>query len=91
MQYSLNEIVGQHHSMFCHRAEAESAEYKQFWVSLNREEFHSHRFERKNKYGQTVFLEASYNPPFDAKGRLYKVVKFASDITEQNDVLAVRP
>ena len=71
-QYSLNEVVGQHHSMFCHRAEAE---------------YHSHRFERKSKQGQTIFLEASYNPLFDAKGRLYKVVKFASDITQQMTTL----
>jgi len=86
-QYSLHEIVGQHHSMFCHRAEAESQGYKNFWASLNRGEYHSHRFERKNKQGQTIFLEASYNPLFDAKGRLYKVVKFASDITHQMTTL----
>ena len=86
-QYSLNEVVGQHHSMFCHRAEAESQGYKNFWASLNRGEYHSHRFERKNKQGQTIFLEASYNPLFDAKGRLYKVVKFASDITQQMTTL----
>jgi methyl-accepting chemotaxis protein len=83
MHYSLNEVVGQHHSLFCHRAESESQAYKAFWASLNRGEYHSHRFERKDKYGHTVFLEASYNPLFDAKGRLYKVVKFASDITLQ--------
>jgi methyl-accepting chemotaxis protein len=83
MHYSLNEIVGQHHSLFCHRAESESSAYKAFWASLNRGEYHSHRFERKDKYGHTVFLEASYNPLFDTKGRLYKVVKFASDITHQ--------
>jgi methyl-accepting chemotaxis protein len=77
MHYSLNEVVGQHHSLFCHRAEAESQAYKAFWASLNRGEYHSHRFEH------TVFLEASYNPLFDTKGRLYKVVKFASDITQQ--------
>jgi len=87
MHYSLVEIVGQHHSLFCHRAEVESPAYKAFWASLNRGEYHSHRFERKNKYGQTVFLEASYNPLFDAKGRLYKVVKFASDITRQMNTL----
>lgn len=81
--YSLNEIAGQHHSLFCHRAEADSQSYKAFWASLNRGEYHSHRFERKDKYGHTIFLEASYNPLFDAKGRLYKVVKFASDITHQ--------
>lgn len=83
MHYALAEIVGQHHSLFCRRTESESAEYKAFWASLNRGEYHSRRFERVDKYGHTVFLEASYNPIFDAKGRLYKVVKFASDITAQ--------
>ncbi|WP_150639982.1 PAS domain-containing protein, partial [Pseudomonas fluorescens] len=81
--YALNEIVGQHHSLFCHRAEAESPSYKAFWASLNRGEYHSHRFERRDKHGHTIYLEASYNPLFDANGRLYKVVKFASDITQQ--------
>ncbi|UVJ42086.1 PAS domain-containing methyl-accepting chemotaxis protein [Pseudomonas sp. LS1212] len=83
MGYHLNEIVGQHHSMFCRRGEGDSPTYKAFWASLNKGEFHSRRFERVNKMGQVVFLEASYNPIFDAKGRLYKVVKFASDITSQ--------
>ncbi|CAM3113931.1 methyl-accepting chemotaxis sensory transducer with Pas/Pac sensor [Pseudomonas gessardii] len=87
VQYSLGEIVGQHHRMFCHHAEVESPAYKAFWASLNRGEFHSHRFERRNKQGQTLFLEASYNPIFDANGRLYKVVKFASDITKQVSTL----
>ncbi|SEN38076.1 methyl-accepting chemotaxis sensory transducer with Pas/Pac sensor [Pseudomonas sp. ok272] len=83
MHYSLHEVVGQHHSMFCHRSESESQAYKVFWASLNRGEYHSRRFERVDKHGRMVFLEASYNPIFDAKGRLYKVVKFASDITAQ--------
>ncbi|WP_297839933.1 PAS domain-containing methyl-accepting chemotaxis protein, partial [Pseudomonas sp.] len=86
MHYKLNEIVGQHHSLFCHRGEADSSAYKAFWASLNRGEYHSHRFERIDKHGNTVFLEASYNPLFDAKGRLYKVIKFASDITQQVSV-----
>ena len=83
MHYSLNEIVGQHHSLFCHRSESESPNYRAFWASLNHGEYHSHRFERKDKFGHMVYLEASYNPLFDTKGRLYKVVKFASNITEQ--------
>ena len=83
VQYSREEIIGQHHSLFCQRSEVDSPAYKAFWASLNRGEYHSHRFERKNKYGKTLFLEASYNPIFDANGRLYKVVKFASDITDQ--------
>ncbi|TDF84145.1 methyl-accepting chemotaxis protein [Pseudomonas sp. H9] len=83
MRYRHDEIVGQHHSLFCHKSESESAAYKAFWASLNRGEFHSHRFERVNKLGQMVYLEASYNPIFDTRGQLYKVVKFASDITSQ--------
>ncbi|MCX2888027.1 MULTISPECIES: PAS domain-containing methyl-accepting chemotaxis protein [Pseudomonas] len=83
MGYRLDEVVGRHHGLFCLAHERESAEYREFWASLNRGEYHSHRFERVNKQGQTVYLEASYNPIFDSKGRLYKVVKFASDITHQ--------
>ena len=83
MHYRAEEVIGQHHSLFCHRSESESSAYKAFWASLNRGEYHSHRFERKNKLGQMVYLEASYNPIFDTRGRLYKVVKFASDITHQ--------
>ena len=49
MHYSLSEIVGQHHGMFCRRSEAESAGYKAFWASLNRGEYHSRRFERVDK------------------------------------------
>ena len=83
MGYSLEEVQGRHHGLFCLAHERESGAYREFWASLNRGEYHSHRFERVNKQGQTVYLEASYNPIFDSKGRLYKVVKFASDITAQ--------
>ena len=83
MGYRLEEVVGRHHGLFCLAHEREYASYREFWASLNRGEYHSHRFERVNKQGQTVYLEASYNPIFDSKGRLYKVVKFASDITAQ--------
>lgn len=83
MGYRLEEVVGRHHGLFCLAHERESAQYREFWASLNRGEYHSHRFERVNKQGQTVYLEASYNPIFDNKGRLTKVVKFASDITNQ--------
>ncbi|WP_256737534.1 PAS domain-containing methyl-accepting chemotaxis protein [Pseudomonas sp. dw_358] len=81
--YQLGEIKGQHHSLFVPKDQVESAEYRHFWASLNQGDYHSHRFERINKQGGRIFLEASYNPIFDAKGRLYKVVKFASDITSQ--------
>ena len=83
MGYRLNEIRGKHHRMFCTREEADSAEYRHFWERLNKGEFFSGRFQRINRHGDTIWLSATYNPVFDAAGRLYKVVKFARDITAQ--------
>src|SRR3989338_1015903 len=81
MGYRLNEIRGKHHRMFCTREEADSAEYRRFWERLNKGEFFSGRFQRINRHGDTIWLSATYNPVFDARGRLYKVVKFARDVT----------
>ena len=83
MGYRLEDIRGKHHRLFCERSESESAEYRQFWERLNRGEFFSGRFKRVNRQGATVWLRATYNPVFDHQGRLYKVVKFASDVTAQ--------
>ena len=83
MGYRLDEIVGKHHRLFCERSESESNEYRQFWERLNQGEFFSGNFKRLNNRGHTVWLRATYNPVFDANGSLYKVVKFASDITAQ--------
>jgi methyl-accepting chemotaxis protein len=81
MGYRLNEIRGKHHRMFCTREEADSAEYRRFWERLNKGEFFSGRFQRINRHGDTIWLSATYNPVFDASGKLYKVVKFARDVT----------
>ncbi len=81
--YRLSEITGKHHRMFCVRTHAESTEYRQFWADLNAGKFFSGLFERLAKNGAPIWLNATYNPVFDARGRLYKIVKFASDITAQ--------
>ncbi|MEW9901804.1 PAS domain-containing methyl-accepting chemotaxis protein [Pseudomonas sp. PKS] len=81
--YSLHEIRGQHHRLFCTPQEVASTEYKEFWKNLNKGAFFSGRFQRVNRSGNTVWLSATYNPVFDASNKLYKVVKFARDITEQ--------
>lgn len=83
MGYSKSQIVGQHHRIFCESKEAESQEYKQFWQRLRSGEFVSDRFKRIDSHGHDVWLEASYNPIHDESGKLYKVVKFATVITEQ--------
>jgi len=81
--YQLEEIKGQHHSMFAEPDYASSAEYKQFWQKLNNGEFDSGEYKRLAKGGREIWIQATYNPIFDASGRAIKVVKFASDITEQ--------
>ncbi|NKQ10943.1 PAS domain S-box protein [Pseudomonas sp. SST3] len=83
MGYSLKQIQGKHHSMFCTAEEASSPQYKTFWQTLNRGEFVADRFKRIDSQGRDVWLEASYNPVHDTEGKLCKVVKFASVVSEQ--------
>lgn len=83
MGYRADEVIGLPHSRFCSEELRQSAEYKAFWEKLNRGEFISGQFQRVNKQGRTVWLRATYNPVFDAEGILYKVVKFATDVTAQ--------
>jgi len=79
--YTLDEIKGRHHSMFVDPAFRESAEYKQFWRNLNEGKFQAAEYKRIGKGGKEIWIQASYNPIFDANGKPYKVVKFATDIT----------
>lgn len=83
MSYSLNQIKGKHHKIFCDNEETSSLEYKQFWEKLNQGEFIAARFKRVDGLGRTVWLEASYNPVRNTRNELYKVVKFATVITDQ--------
>ncbi|MGE3704427.1 MAG: methyl-accepting chemotaxis protein [Vicinamibacterales bacterium] len=81
MGYSLDEIKGQHHRMFVEPAYGASQEYREFWAALNRGEFQMADYKRLGKGGREVWIQASYNPVLDAKGKPYKVAKYASDIT----------
>ena len=79
--YSLEEVIGKHHRIFCDPGYVESAEYTQFWQKLARGEYDADEFKRVSRDGSEIWLQASYNPIFDMEGRPLKVVKFASDIT----------
>lgn len=83
MGYRLEQIVGKHHRQFCTPDEAASPQYEVFWQTLNRGEYVADRFKRVDSRGQEVWLEATYNPVHDAEGKLCKVVKFASVVTDQ--------
>ncbi|REL29435.1 methyl-accepting chemotaxis protein [Thalassotalea euphylliae] len=83
MGYTLEEVVGKHHSMFAEAGYANTAEYAAFWQQLNQGEFVTGEFKRIGKDGQPVWIQASYNPIFNEEGKATGVVKFATDITEQ--------
>ncbi|QEL10401.1 methyl-accepting chemotaxis protein [Kushneria phosphatilytica] len=81
--YQPDEILGQHHRMFCTQEHVISSEYRDFWLALARGEFFAGRFMRLGKFGRKVWIQATYNPILDNDGQPYKVVKFATDITAQ--------
>jgi len=83
MGYTLAEIQGKHHSMFVEQAMRDSAAYREFWAKLNRGENQSAEYKRIGKGGREVWILASYNPVLDEKGKPFRVVKFATDVTKE--------
>ncbi|MDC8830167.1 methyl-accepting chemotaxis protein [Alteromonas gilva] len=79
--YRLEQIKGQHHRLFC--TEEFLRENPNFWASLGKGNYAQGLYERKNSQGDSIWLEASYNPIFDSNGTVTKVVKFASNVTHQ--------
>ena len=81
--YTLGEVVGQHHRMFVEAGERDSTEYQRFWTLLGQGEYQAGRYRRIAKGGREIWLQASYNPIFDAAGKPLKIVKYCTDITAQ--------
>ncbi|MGZ3790014.1 MAG: PAS domain S-box protein [Bacteriovorax sp.] len=84
--YTLDDIKGKHHRMFCEESYVNSPSYKEFWAKLGRGEFDSGRYKRIGRGGKEVWIQASYNPIFDLNGKAYKVTKLATDISLQVEV-----
>lgn len=80
--YTEQEMIGMHHSSFVDAEYKASAAYKTFWEKLNRGEFDEGVFKRTDKSGQDIWIQASYNPITDQNGKPFKVVKYATDITQ---------
>ncbi|BCZ19085.1 hypothetical protein NHP190012_07270 [Helicobacter sp. NHP19-012] len=93
MGYTLEEIKGKHHSMFCDQKLVSSPLYKQGWDQLRSGQFKQGKFKRIAKGGKELYLEATYNPVLDNQGKVVKIVKIATDITQRilefNDLRAV--
>ncbi|MBN3006639.1 PAS domain S-box protein [Chromobacterium alkanivorans] len=81
--YTLAEIRGKHHRMLCDADYAASADYAEFWRQLRQGKFFQGQFKRLSKNGQTIWLEATYNPVYDLNGKPVRVVKFAQDISRR--------
>ncbi|MDC9498525.1 MULTISPECIES: methyl-accepting chemotaxis protein [unclassified Pseudoalteromonas] len=79
--YSLAEIVGKHHKMFC--TDSFYQNNPRFWEELSDGQFKSGKFKRITSDGSQIWLEATYNPILDNKGKVIKIVKFASNITDR--------
>jgi methyl-accepting chemotaxis protein len=82
MGYTLQEVKGKHHQVFVDDAYRTSPEYREFWAKLNRGEFQAGEFRRIGKTGKDVWIQATYSPILDKSGKPFKVVKYASDVTE---------
>ncbi|AXQ28215.1 methyl-accepting chemotaxis protein [Solimonas sp. K1W22B-7] len=85
--YTMDEVRGQHHSMFVDPIERGSPEYRAFWDKLGRGEFDAGQYKRVGRGGKEIWIQASYNPIFDMNGKPFKVVKYATDITEQKQAV----
>lgn len=81
MGYRLEEIVGQHHRMFCQPHYAASATYVDFWAKLGRGDFEVGEYCRLGKNGREVWLQATYNPVLDSDGHVARILKIAADTT----------
>ncbi|MBA43354.1 MAG: chemotaxis protein [Magnetococcales bacterium] len=88
MGYDLDEVVGKHHRLFVDKRYGESEEYENFWQRLREGKFAANRFKRYGKGQKEVWIQASYNPIYDSKGNVERIVKLASDIT--NSVVKTR-
>lgn len=79
--YEITEIAGQHHRMFCEPEYIASADYATFWQRLSAGEYYNDEFKRIRKDGKPIYIQATYSPIYDDDGNVFKVVKFATDVT----------
>ena len=80
--FNREEILGKHHRLFVDPDYSGSQDYKEFWSKLGRGEFHSGEFRRIGACGREVWIQATYNPVLDSRGKVIGTIKVATDITE---------
>ncbi len=88
--HAKDELIGAHHRVLCDPTYVESTDYGAFWQELRRGRFQTGTYQRLTKGGKPIWIQASYNPTANAEGTLYKIVKFATDITAQKEAEVAR-
>ena len=88
--YTKEELIGKHHQILCDPASVKSSDYPAFWQKVTRGEVETDTYQRVTKDGKPIWLQASYNPTRNAAGTVYKIVKFATDITAQKEAEVAR-
>lgn len=83
MGYKADEIVGQHHRMFCLPETVNDPSYEQFWAKLAMGLAHDGVYPRRTRKGETVYLRATYNPVINADDKTGSIVKIAQDVSHQ--------
>ena len=84
--YNLNEVVGNHHRMFCDKTYTDTKEYSEFWNNLAKGVAQIDEFERFRKDGSSIWIQASYTTVKNQAGQVTRVIKFAQDITDAKKV-----
>ena len=85
MGYRLEEVLGKHHKMFLNRTDSADPAYTEFWERLRNGEHQSGEFRRLTRNGAEVWIQATYTPILGPTGRPWKIVKFATDVTEERN------
>jgi len=86
MGYSSDsELIGKHHRIFIEDEYEKSPEYVNFWETLRSGVFFSGEIVRVRKDGSLIYLQATYNPIIGTNGKVYRVMKIATDITNTID------
>ena len=82
MEYTSNEIIGKHHKLFVDEEQLKSIEYSNFWLELKNGEVKNDVYKRITKLGKIKWFVAAYSPVKDELGRIVKILKIATDLTE---------
>ena len=88
--YAKDELIGSHHRILCDPTYVKSNDYATFWKRLAQGHFETGTYQRITKGGKPIWIQTSYNPTLNANGEIYKIVKFATDITAQKEAEIAR-